>query len=106
MQTGQRQTSKMRLKYLEAILSQEVGFFDMDARTGTLVDSIAKDTVLVQDAVSEKAGNFLQYVGTFVGGFGVGFSLQWKLCLVLVALVPAIAFSGGLYAYTLTRLTN
>ncbi|KAI5080031.1 hypothetical protein GOP47_0005510 [Adiantum capillus-veneris] len=106
MHTGQRQTSKMRLKYLEAILSQEVGFFDMDARTGTLVDSIAKDTVLVQDAISEKAGNFLQYVGTFVGGFGVGFSLQWKLCLVLVALVPAIAFAGGLYAYTLTRLTT
>ncbi|MCO5592638.1 hypothetical protein L7F22_046641 [Adiantum nelumboides] len=105
MHTGQRQTSKMRLNYLRAILSQEVGFFDMDTRTGMLVDSIARDTVLVQDAISEKVGNFLQYVGTLVGGFGVGFSLQWKLCLVLMALVPAIAFAGGLYAYTLTRLT-
>lgn len=54
MHTGQRQSSKMRLKYLEAILSQEVGFFDTDAQTGMLVDSIAKDTVLVQDAISEK----------------------------------------------------
>lgn len=54
MHTGQRQVSKMRRAYLRAILDQEVGFFDTDARTGLLVDSISKDTVLVQDAISEK----------------------------------------------------
>lgn len=54
MHTGQRQASKMRFKYLKAILNQDISFFDRDARTGTVVESISKDIVLVQDAISEK----------------------------------------------------
>ena len=46
--------SRMRRAYLKAILDQEIGYFDTDARTGILVDSISKDTVLIQDAISEK----------------------------------------------------
>ncbi|MCO5594158.1 hypothetical protein L7F22_048181 [Adiantum nelumboides] len=106
MHSGQRQVSRMRNKYLEAILNQDIGFFDTDGRTGMLVESISKDTLVVQDAISEKVGTFLHFMATFVGGFGVGFSMQWKVCLVTVAVVPAIAFAGGLYAYTLTRLTS
>ncbi|KAI5062204.1 hypothetical protein GOP47_0022743 [Adiantum capillus-veneris] len=105
MHSGQRQASKMRNKYLQAILNQDVGFFDTDARTGVLVESISKDILVVQDAISEKVGNFLHFMATFVGGFGVGFSMQWKVCLVTVAVVPAIAFAGGLYTYTLTKLS-
>ena len=48
MHTGQRQVSRMRRAYLKAILDQEIGYFDTDARTGILVDSISKDTVLIQ----------------------------------------------------------
>lgn len=106
MHTGQRQAGKLRFKYLEAILNQDVGFFDTDARTGVLVESISTDTLLVQDAISEKLGNFIHFMATFVGGFAVGFAAVWKLCLVTVAVVPAIAFAGGLYTYTLTRLTS
>ena len=51
-------------------------------------------------------GNFIQHMATFLGGFAVGFSCVWRLCLVTLAVVPVIAFAGGLYAYTLTRLTS
>lgn len=30
----------------------------------------------------------------------------WKLALLSVAVIPGIAFAGGLYAYTLTGLTS
>ncbi|KAI5075652.1 hypothetical protein GOP47_0009728 [Adiantum capillus-veneris] len=86
MHTGQRQTSKMRLKYLEAILNQEVGFFDMDARTGTLVNSIAKDTVLVQDVVSEKVTDccqilfsILAFASTFIKSLLSGCTYPMKM---------------------------
>eukprot|EP00249_Psilotum_nudum_P016028 c25619_g2_i1 orf=2-967(-) len=106
MHTGERQATKMRIKYLEAILRQDVSFFDTDAQIGMLVDSISTDTLLVQDAISEKMGNFLHHMATFLGGFVVGFSAVWRLCLVTLAVVPVIAFAGGLYAYTLTRLST
>ena len=46
--------STLRKKYLEDVLKQDVGFFDTDARTGDVVFSISTDTLLVQDAISEK----------------------------------------------------
>lgn len=46
--------SALRKKYLEAVLKQDVGFFDTDARTGDIVFSVSTDTLLVQDAISEK----------------------------------------------------
>lgn len=46
--------SALRKKYLEAVLKQDVGFYDTDARTGDIVFSVSTDTLLVQDAISEK----------------------------------------------------
>ena len=58
MYSGERQVSTLRKKYLEAVLKQDVGFFDTDARTGDIVFSVLTDTLLVQDAISEKVGWF------------------------------------------------
>ncbi|KAH9295405.1 hypothetical protein KI387_038993 [Taxus chinensis] len=106
MHTGERQVGKWRRQYLEALLKQDVGFFDTDARTGDIVFSISTDTLLVQDAISEKVGNFIHYLSTFVAGLVVGFVSTWRLALLSVAVIPGIAFAGGLYAYTLTVLTS
>ncbi|XP_057835072.2 ABC transporter B family member 19 [Cryptomeria japonica] len=106
MHTGERQVGKWRKKYLEAVLKQDVGFFDTDAGTGDIVFSISTDTLLVQDAISEKVGNFIHYLSTFVAGLVVGFVSAWRLALLSIAVIPGIAFAGGLYAYTLTGLTS
>ncbi|RXH89535.1 hypothetical protein DVH24_031892 [Malus domestica] len=106
MYTGERQVSRLRKKYLEAVLKQDVGFFDTDARTGDIVFSISTDTLLVQDAISEKVGNFIHYLSTFLAGLVVGFVSAWRLALLSIAVIPGIAFAGGLYAYTLTGLTS
>lgn len=57
MYTGERQVSALRRRYLEAVLKQDVGFFDTDARTGDIVFSVSTDTLLVQDAISEKVSS-------------------------------------------------
>ncbi|KAF7802968.1 ABC transporter B family member 19 [Senna tora] len=106
MYSGERQVSTLRKKYLEAVLKQDVGFFDTDARTGDIVFSVSTDTLLVQDAISEKVGNFIHYLSTFLAGLVVGFVSAWRLALLSVAVIPGIAFAGGLYAYTLTGLTS
>lgn len=54
MQTGERQSGRMRTLYLQAMLNQDVGFFDVDISTGEIVNGISSDTALVQDAISEK----------------------------------------------------
>ncbi|PWZ44751.1 ABC transporter B family member 19 [Zea mays] len=106
MYTGERQVGALRRRYLEAVLRQDVGFFDTDARTGDVVFSVSTDTLLVQDAIGEKVGNFIHYLATFLAGLVVGFVSAWRLALLSIAVIPGIAFAGGLYAYTLTGLTS
>ncbi|KAF8660180.1 hypothetical protein HU200_057745 [Digitaria exilis] len=106
MYTGERQVIALRKAYLDAVLRQDVGFFDTDARTGDIVFGVSTDTLLVQDAIGEKVGNFIHYIATFLAGLVVGFVSAWRLALLSVAVIPAIAFAGGLYAYTLTGLTS
>lgn len=44
----------MRVQYLRALLSQDIGFYDTDSTTGEIVVGISSDTLLVQDAIGEK----------------------------------------------------
>lgn len=53
-----------------------------------------------------QVGNFIHYLSTFLAGLVVGFVAAWRLALLSVAVIPGIAFAGGLYAYTLTGLTS
>lgn len=62
MWTGERQTTKMRIKYLEAALNQDIQFFDTEVRTSDVVFAINTDAVMVQDAISEKVRNFNFFV--------------------------------------------
>ncbi|KAJ0563635.1 putative ABC-type xenobiotic transporter [Helianthus annuus] len=106
MYTGERQSTKMRIKYLEAALSQDIQFFDTEVRTSDVVFAINTDAVMVQDAISEKLGNFIHYMATFVSGFVVGFTAVWQLALVTLAVVPLIAVIGGIHATTLAKLSS
>lgn len=53
--TSERQVLRIRYLYLQAILRQEVGFFDsQEATTSEIINSISKDASLVQEVLSEK----------------------------------------------------
>lgn len=54
MWTGERQSTRLRIKYLEAALNQDIQYFDTDIRTSDIVYAINCETVVVQDAISEK----------------------------------------------------
>ncbi|KAG9153943.1 hypothetical protein Leryth_022985 [Lithospermum erythrorhizon] len=106
MWTGERQSTKMRIKFLEAALNQDIQYFDTHLRTSDVVSAINTDAVMVQDAISEKLGNFIHYMATFVSGFVVGFTAVWQLALVTLAVVPLIAVIGGIHATTLAKLSG
>ncbi|KAF3449391.1 hypothetical protein FNV43_RR10119 [Rhamnella rubrinervis] len=104
MYTGERQAAKMRMAYLRAMLSQDISLFDTEASTGEVISAITSDIIVVQDALSEKVGNFIHYMSRFVGGFIIGFVRVWQISLVTLSIVPLIALAGGVYAYIATGL--
>ncbi|MBA0563722.1 hypothetical protein Golob_008689, partial [Gossypium lobatum] len=104
MHTGERQAAKMRMAYLKSMLNQDISLFDTEASTGQVISAITSDIILVQDALSEKVGNFMHYISRFIVGFCIGFARVWQISLVTLSIVPLIAIAGGLYAYVATGL--
>ncbi|VAH78724.1 unnamed protein product [Triticum turgidum subsp. durum] len=86
--TGERQSIRIRSLYLEAVLKQDVSFFDVEMTTGEAISRMSADTVLVQDALGEKVGKYAQLLTTFVGCFIIGFVRGWMLALVMLACIP------------------
>ncbi|KAL2348926.1 hypothetical protein Fmac_002926 [Flemingia macrophylla] len=99
MHTGERQAAKMRMAYLKSMLNQDISLFDTEASTGEVISAITSDIIIVQDALSEKVGNFMHYISRFIAGFVIGFVRVWQISLVTLSIVPLIALAGGLYAY-------
>lgn len=54
MQTGERQTARLRLKYLQSVLKKDIDFFDIEARDTNIIYHISSDAILVQDAIGDK----------------------------------------------------
>nr|XP_011463651.1 PREDICTED: ABC transporter B family member 11-like [Fragaria vesca subsp. vesca] len=106
MITGERQAAQIRCLYLKTILRQDVSFFDKEANTGEIVGRMSGDTVLIQEAMGEKVGTFIQLVATFIAGFVIAFIKGWHLTLVLLTSIPPLVLSGALISLTIRKLAS
>ena len=59
MVTGERQAARIRGLYLKTILKQDISYFDTEATSGEVIGRMSGDTILIQDAMGEKASFFL-----------------------------------------------
>ncbi|XP_023768908.1 ABC transporter B family member 13 [Lactuca sativa] len=106
MQTGERQTGRLRFKYLQSVLRKDIKFFDTIAKDKNILFHISSDATLVQDAIGDKIGHGLRYLAQFFVGFTVGFTSVWQLTLLTLAIVPLIAFAGGAYTVIMSTLSE
>lgn len=94
MSTGERQADRIRYLYLQALLRQDLSFFDLEVSSGVVVDGMTADTFHIKQATGEKVGKLIQILGTLLSGFVIAFSRGWKLTLVMSAIIPLILASG------------
>ncbi|KAL1312835.1 hypothetical protein HN51_039417 [Arachis hypogaea] len=106
MVTGERQAARIRGLYLKTILRQDIAFFDKETNTGEVIGRMSGDTVLIQDAMGEKVGKFVQLIATFVGGYVISFVRGWLLTLVLLSALPILAIAGAALAITIEKMAT
>ncbi|KAJ4967037.1 hypothetical protein NE237_018886 [Protea cynaroides] len=106
MVTGERQAARIRYLYLRNILRQDISFFDKETNAGEIVGRMSGDTVLIQDAMGEKVGKFIQLVSMFFGGFVVAFVKGWLLTLVLLSFIPLLILSGALMSFVVAKMAS
>ncbi|PIA60707.1 hypothetical protein AQUCO_00300311v1 [Aquilegia coerulea] len=106
MVTGERQAARMRSLYLKTILRQDISFFDTETNTGEVIGRMSGDTVLIQDAMGEKVGKFIQLLSTFIGGFIIAFTKGWLLALVMLSCIPPLVIAGGAMALIVSKMAS
>ncbi|KAF5338964.1 hypothetical protein D9611_008824 [Ephemerocybe angulata] len=95
--TGEVNAKRVREKYLQAVLRQDIAFFDK-VGAGEVATRIQTDTHLVQQGISEKVAIIVTCFGSFFSGYILAYIRSWRLALALSAMLPAIAITGGVMA--------
>lgn len=92
--TGEHVTQKIREHYLEAILRQNIGYYDK-LGAGEVTTRITADTNLIQDGVSEKVGLTLTAISTFVTAFIVAYVKYARLAGICTSTIVALVVIMG-----------
>eukprot|EP00298_Acanthocystis_sp_HF-20_P015907 c21313_g2_i2.p1 GENE.c21313_g2_i2~~c21313_g2_i2.p1 ORF type:complete len:1261 (-),score=558.88 c21313_g2_i2:339-4121(-) len=87
-----RQTLAIRIKYIQALLKQDVGWFEMTGNQ--LVPTVLSDTNIIQEGLSDKFATALQFLSQFLVGMIIGFIHGWKLSLVILSIIPVLGVAG------------
>ncbi|ESQ32653.1 hypothetical protein EUTSA_v10003534mg [Eutrema salsugineum] len=104
---GERQTAKMREKYLRAVLRQDVGYFDLHVTsTSDVVTSVSSDSLVIQDVLSEKLPNFVMNVSAFVASYIAGFTMLWRFTIVGFPFIILLLIPGLMYGRALISISR
>ncbi|KAJ2914131.1 hypothetical protein MD484_g6294, partial [Candolleomyces efflorescens] len=92
--TGEINAKRTRERYLEAVLRQDIAYFD-NVGAGEVATRIQTDTHLVQQATSEKVALTISFLSAFITGFVLAYVRQWRLALAMSSILPCMAIAGG-----------
>ncbi|KAK8644268.1 hypothetical protein V6N13_123579 [Hibiscus sabdariffa] len=105
--TSERQASRMRSRYLKAVLRQDIGYFDLNVTsTSEIVTSVSNDTLIIQEVISEKIPFLIARVASFIGTYIVAFMIQWRLALVVSPFVLLLVVPNLIYGKVLLSLAR
>ncbi|XP_071977907.1 bile salt export pump-like isoform X2 [Engystomops pustulosus] len=105
--SGELLTRRLRKIGFQAMLGQEVGWFD-DPRNspGALTTRLATDASQIQGATGLQIGMIVDSLTTISVALIIAFSYSWKLSLVTLCFLPFLGLSGALQAKMLGRLAS
>ncbi|KAK9012541.1 hypothetical protein V6N11_040586 [Hibiscus sabdariffa] len=105
--TGERQASRMRTRYLKAVLRQDVGYFDLNiTSTAGVVTSVSNDSLKVQEVISEKVPSLIAIGVKLIGSYIIAFLILWRLALVIFPFIILLVVPSLIYGRILLSLAT
>ncbi|KAF8919003.1 multidrug resistance protein 1 [Mucidula mucida] len=100
--TAEVNAKRIRERYLQAVLRQDIQFFDK-VGAGEVATRIQTDTHLVQQGMSEKVALVVTFIAAFVTGFVLAYARSWRLALALTSLLPCIGITGAIMNKSISK---
>ncbi|DAZ96538.1 TPA: hypothetical protein N0F65_011215 [Lagenidium giganteum] len=102
-----RLVAKMRLKTLESVLRQDIGWFDLpENSSGSLISRLTADSAALHAVTAGTLNQMLTYLSTIGVGYILGFAYSWEFALVLLAILPLMLFPAFATAQQLSGTSN
>lgn len=102
---GERVVTDLRKRLFDAIVEQEIGFFD-GTKTGELTSRLTSDTQILQNAVTVNVSMALRNLIQAIGGIAVLFFTSFDLALVMVVAIPAVVGIAVYYGRKVRKLSR
>lgn len=102
---GESVVADLRKDLYSHLLTLPVSFFE-ERKTGEITSRLTSDVATVQAAVSQAVAQLVNQSISLVGGLIVLFVLEARLTLVMLGVVPAVAFAGAFFGRRLRRVST
>ncbi len=103
--SGERIVARLRTRLYDAIVHQEIAFFDQ-ARTGELTSRLSSDTTVLQNTVTANVSMALRFSAGALGGAALLLWTSPLLTGVALAVVPIVAIGGATYGRFVRSLST
>ncbi|GMF12367.1 unnamed protein product [Phytophthora lilii] len=103
--TASRQSKRIRSLYVHAIITKEIGWFDVNDPM-QLSSRVADATIIIQDGIGSKMSDLLHFSSTVASGLIIALVKGWELALILMAVVPFVAISGMMAKKVIVAATH
>lgn len=91
---GQKLTYRIRSRMFQAMLKQEMGYFDRKENgVGALCAQLSNEAAQVQGATGQRIGAIVNSASTLFLAVGLAMYYQWKLGLVALSFFPLIVIA-------------
>ncbi|OQS03065.1 ATP-binding Cassette (ABC) Superfamily, partial [Thraustotheca clavata] len=91
----ERLTSRVRAMCFEAMLRQEIAWFDDEKHSsGSLTTRLATDSAAIRTMTAETVNVVLVNVSTLAIAFGIAFSQSWQMTLAFLGVFPLMGFGA------------
>jgi ATP-binding cassette subfamily B (MDR/TAP) protein 1 len=104
---GQRLAKRVRVLMMQALLRQEVGWYDDDRNSsGVLSSKLATDAAAVRGQFGDTMGLLAQNLVTVLAAYIISGISSWRMMLVVTAMVPLMVFSAIVQTKLMLNASN
>lgn len=101
---SQRIIADFRIHVFAHLQTLSVSFF-AKRRTGELLSRLMSDVTVIQSVATETPIDTAKQLVTFVGGIGFLLAMNWRLCLLILVLLPVLVVIARFFGRKLKALS-